>query len=86
MRVGSMTSWPDARYHAVTMSRPLPPQVLAIARAEGLDAAHAVVAGRRLKPCRWDANSGSITQAKLAAAWADAFMEEHPLPTGELPE
>ena len=62
------------------------PELERLARAEGTQAARDLLAGRRPKPCRWDANAGSITQARLAAAWSDAFMAVRPMPTGELPE
>lgn len=64
----------------------LPPTLAAMARAEGAEAARDVLAGRVPKPCRWDANAGSITRARLAAAWSEAFLSVKPMPTGDLPE
>lgn len=51
----------------------LHPRLHALAAQAGTAAAQAVRRGDRPAPCRWRADTGSLTAARMAAAWADAF-------------
>ena len=51
----------------------LHPRLRGIAEQAGRAAAQAVQRGERPGRCRWSADGPSLTQARMAAAWADAF-------------
>lgn len=62
----------------------LHPRLYALAAQQGTAAAQAVRRGDRPDRCPWDADGGSLTAARMAAAWSDAFNaamgEPAPLP------
>jgi hypothetical protein len=51
----------------------LDPRLRGIATQAGTAAAQAIKRGDRPRPCQWRADTGSLTAARMAAAWSDAF-------------